>query len=85
MLWYIEAPWLWVTASCSTEDTVNICRESARSNFKPNMPRCVSPTIGLKHDGRQHNGTVKGLIIAPIICIITMFFLKQGQYRNCKL
>lgn len=69
----MEAPWPWLMASYRTGDAVNICRLSVRSNLKPNVPCCVSPTIGPKHDGSKHNGTVKGLIIAPIICIITMF------------
>lgn len=71
----MEAPWLGVAASYKTEDAANICRLSVGSNF--NTERALlhlSPTIGRKHDSSQHNGTVKGLIIAPIICIITMFF-----------
>lgn len=69
-----RAPWHGLRASYGAEDSVNICGLSVRSNLNPNVPCCVSSSIGLKHDSSQHNGTVKDLIIAPIICIITMFF-----------
>lgn len=46
----MEAPWLGVMASYRAEDAVNICRLSVRSNLNPNVPCCVSPTIGPKHD-----------------------------------
>lgn len=47
---HMEEPWLRVTASYRTEDAANICRLSVRSNLKPNVPRCLAPTIGLKRD-----------------------------------
>lgn len=71
---HIEAPWLELMVSYRRELALNICRLSARSNLEPNVPCCVSATVGLKHHSSEHNGTAKGLIIAPIICIITMFF-----------
>lgn len=77
----VEAPWLGTTARYSPKDAATICRLSFRNNFNP---RGVSP-VGPKHHSSEHKGAEKALIIARVICIITMFFrcARSIKIVNC--
>ena len=60
-----------VCVSASVFVCVSICQE--RFVTQRDL-LCVFSAVGTETCGSKRIGTAKGLIIAPIICIITMFF-----------